>query len=685
MLQNMTRAKLDALLATEVELRREREQMAWMDSLVRKNAVSVARKIEDAQQRRSDFHDPLGLSANDRSSSSSGGESQSHSHSQTPHEQATSSHRAITAGQLEFLQIWKHHTIFRNAASRLKPREYLEPMADIKPDIGIKADLQIYQDLTLGRGNAAGANSKTKTAQAGGFEGKNSALRNTLKTLQTDINYLLPPKPSEDMLMPLLQTVVDLETEKIQSLLNAAISEDDVPLPATLRRPAASGDVYGSPGLLDLLTTTEQGHGGLYPAEYTDSNLSRNALVNHKRLYYSCMRDQVGSNPPLAREIPKPVASVPEIKMKEVEEKKETSEENEKEKRRAERREKRMEEKKKKEAEEKKQRVDLDRFEKEKQQELIDNQAHLHAARLASIRPQESQAANNLTDPNLRKGLQMMPMTPAPKKEGEEQNDENALSPGSPGLYNIHTYSATALTMLASHYLNRYGLSTLAQKRLKQLQNDAIRVQAEAQIETLSQSELLTPDEASRVFYSLPFFAKPPACKLLYSTLHGEDRPEDDDKSNAGKSFQLNEMYTKCMLNNSPSLILIQSGSFVFGAYLSHPLRVSEGKWVGAPTCFLFSVTLDLKLPYHARNLPEAALEQTPGKGASPVAFMCGRNELVIGNGDLIIKEGGLGSSGIENCYGIGLNFGSSESECLLAGQGEFPIDEVECWMISPS
>ena len=64
---------------------------------------------------------------------------------------------------------------------------------------------------------------------------------------------------------------------------------------------------------------------------------------------------------------------------------------------------------------------------------------------------------------------------------------------------------------------------------------------------------------------------------------------------------------------------------------------------------------------------------------------MCGRNELVIGNGDLVIKEGGLGTSGIENCYGVGLNFGSSESECLLAGQSEFPIDEVECWMISPT
>ncbi len=60
---------------------------------------------------------------------------------------------------------------------------------------------------------------------------------------------------------------------------------------------------------------------------------------------------------------------------------------------------------------------------------------------------------------------------------------------------------------------------------------------------------MLTPDEAEKVFYSLPFFAKPPSCKLLYSTLH-DDRSEGDDKSTQGKSFKLNEMYVyECFIS----------------------------------------------------------------------------------------------------------------------------------------
>ena len=44
-----------------------------------------------------------------------------------------------------------------------------------------------------------------------------------------------------------------------------------------------------------------------------------------------------------------------------------------------------------------------------------------------------------------------------------------------------------------------------------------------------------------------------------------------------------------------------QSGEYVFGGYITSEWR-GDGVRFGTPKCFLFSVTLDLKLPYHGRQ-----------------------------------------------------------------------------------
>ena len=47
-----------------------------------------------------------------------------------------------------------------------------------------------------------------------------------------------------------------------------------------------------------------------------------------------------------------------------------------------------------------------------------------------------------------------------------------------------------------------------------------------------------------------------------------------------------------------------------------------------------------------------------------------------------MLSSDGMGTSGIERCYGVGLNVNGPETTCLLAGRPQFAIDEVEVWTI---
>lgn len=51
----------------------------------------------------------------------------------------------------------------------------------------------------------------------------------------------------------------------------------------------------------------------------------------------------------------------------------------------------------------------------------------------------------------------------------------------------------------------------------------------------------------------------------------------------------------------APSVLVLQSGDFIFGGFIATPWR-SDGTRFGNPKGFLFSITLDLKFPYHGRQ-----------------------------------------------------------------------------------
>ena len=135
-------------------------------------------------------------------------------------------------------------------------------------------------------------------------------------------------------------------------------------------------------------------------------------------------------------------------------------------------------------------------------------------------------------------------------------------------------------------------------------------------------------------------------------------------------------MIVTVLQHRGPCLLVIRSGDYIFGGYFSHPLILS-GSWSGGPASFLFSVTLDLKIPYHARCLPEEC-------NGSMDAFLVERDLLTIGNNDLVIGNAlREGESDLEHVFGVGLDFDSPEARCLLAGRHQFTIDDVEVWAIT--
>jgi hypothetical protein len=140
---------------------------------------------------------------------------------------------------------------------------------------------------------------------------------------------------------------------------------------------------------------------------------------------------------------------------------------------------------------------------------------------------------------------------------------------------------------------------------------------------------------------------------------------------------------------------LIRAGDYRFGVYLSHP-PLPTCAWSGSPSCFLFSLTLDIKIPYHARhhssnnnnnnnNIAILGDSHNSNSFQEPNAMFVQPDRIFFGNGDLTIENNlENGTSELENSYGLGMEEHSVEALCLLAGTPFFIIDELEVWSLVP-
>ena len=189
-LQNITRSKLETCLSMEIELRREAEQLAWLDAHV------------DAQMR-----DAQAAAVN------------------TSLPKSEQQRR-----KLDFIKSWKYYTIFRNSVSRSKPTE-LQALSGLHGDTKIHSDIQIFADpFYSGAGNAL-------STQQSSFKG--SAATESHFPMQP---YAVPAQPTELLVSASLQSLVDVEMEAIQRAVRAAVEGEGPPLPRTVERPLVGGD-----------------------------------------------------------------------------------------------------------------------------------------------------------------------------------------------------------------------------------------------------------------------------------------------------------------------------------------------------------------------------------------------------------------------------------------------------------
>ena len=128
------------------------------------------------------------------------------------------------------------------------------------------------------------------------------------------------------------------------------------------------------------------------------------------------------------------------------------------------------------------------------------------------------------------------------------------------------------------------------------------------------------------------------------------------------------------------SLILCQSGDYIFGGYASD-IVPDDSTFSGDKSSYLFSITHGLKLPYHGRVVPDGwekpHSDYTYGKDA-----IRGEEDLIqFGTGDLVISDDMLNcTSALENSYGFALP--TDVKRTFLAGRTSFAIDILEVYRV---
>ena len=96
--------------------------------------------------------------------------------------------------------------------------------------------------------------------------------------------------------------------------------------------------------------------------------------------------------------------------------------------------------------------------------------------------------------------------------------DKSTLGPDmSRGEVNLNISMSYDQLLSVAEQFPQFSLSQLANRKLKQLQTKGVEGIDDG-LASFSTSRILDPDEAQSVYFSLPFFGKPPTLQLIYST-----------------------------------------------------------------------------------------------------------------------------------------------------------------------
>jgi hypothetical protein len=235
------------------------------------------------------------------------------------------------------------------------------------------------------------------------------------------------------------------------------------------------------------------------------------------------------------------------------------------------------------------------------------------------------------------------------------------LVPPSPVNVKASYQPARAMASVAAHY-TQFSLSQLAERKQRQL----TRVPSDQAI--FRGSAIVGPADAKKLYYSIPFINTLPSTNLVYSTrMH-------DRNIKALEKTMLNVM--------SPSMVIVRSGEYVFGGYATDQWKF-DGSRGGNPKGFIFSITLDCKIPYHGRQKDSQSGIKGGSTGRKHVAMWSGPDFMSFGIKDLCLRgDFRMCSSELEHSYSIGMGMGSTEAKSFLAGSSIFVADEIEVWSV---
>jgi hypothetical protein len=230
-------------------------------------------------------------------------------------------------------------------------------------------------------------------------------------------------------------------------------------------------------------------------------------------------------------------------------------------------------------------------------------------------------------------------------------------------------------------------------------------------------SRILTPEESQKLYFCLPqrLAGESNNCShLAYASYENE--------GNVNVSGLMDSMPhpASTAKDSAGCLFIARSGDNVFGAY-SHFVLPHDGLYGGSDKNFLFSLTKDMKIPYHGRRTvkkptaqelkpvftqlhqleQEGTEESFPGQFGDTEAeaqekadafladmakngwesLFVDENTIRFGSTDLVLS-GDLSncSSQLEQSYGFGM--ANADARTLLAGGSSFRIQELEVYIV---
>ena len=264
-LQQLSKSKLELLLGVEMELRREREEIEWIEGFINEKSNQAPALCEKNRQE-----------------------------------------------YLHFLNAWKSHAILRNGLSRAKPQEInilgnIQPNMVVHPEIIVSTIDKLPSTLHALKERNQQSNNLGIQKDEENMSVKSSAFNECLHDAKHFFNAVAtnsglysnqPAKPLESLISPDAQAMVDRNLTKIESALKTALAESAsskhmMPLPDSITRPTVSGTPYPLPDDSPFNSAyNEMGNNENYTEEQLQLEMEKNIQQYAKSEFQSSEVDE---------------------------------------------------------------------------------------------------------------------------------------------------------------------------------------------------------------------------------------------------------------------------------------------------------------------------------------------------------------------------------------------------------